>query len=202
MAALVQTPAGEGTTNDAAGSMMVECGGFICPGTADGEELKRAYQESIAQSARRSPVADFVSQTVELYGRVGQSAELSPGEKRRMERVLRGRLLHLRDRLETEFRRDVRSKNSRLNGGGGTSQGMQQLIDLIQTTIEPESWTAGAGAAAVGFGTSFAGGGGAGGPSGGANAAALRLADLIRTNTSPETWDINGGPGTISVFGK
>lgn len=89
----------------------------------------------------------------------------------------------------TVHRRDARNPHL----AGGTGSDAAQLMDLIQTTIAPDSWQAAGGAGAIGVGP-------ANPAAGGTVSARDQLIELIQ-EIEPESWDINGGPGSISVFG-
>jgi hypothetical protein len=61
---------------------------------------------------------------------------------------------------------------------------MQELIDLIETTIAPDTWELN----------------GRRTLSGGVGGGASELIELIQTTIEPETWEINGGRGVIVYF--
>jgi hypothetical protein len=116
-----------------------------------------------------------------------------------MRRGLKTRLERMQDRILRDRRRQSQHshrspvKKRRVGlAGGGAQNGMSRLIDLIQTTVAPDSWdTAGIG----GFGGNAFGGGTTG-------SGAIDLVELIQQTIAPDTWDVNGGYGSITVFGK
>lgn len=93
--------------------------------------------------------------------------------------------------------------------GGGVVQRTQELIELIQATVAPDSWIANPGVGIMAFPGGFgpaanAGAVGAGanpgGMAAGVNRRTTNLIKLIQT-IEPASWEINGGRGVILPFG-
>lgn len=74
---------------------------------------------------------------VAVYRRLAASNALPSADLRHLKSRLRGRLLELRNVLQRRLVREERSRASRAGGGAGPAQ---ELIEMIQTTIAPESW--------------------------------------------------------------
>jgi hypothetical protein len=124
------------------------------------EEVRAAYLEALQDSAKRiKPVyADVVPNLAEVYVQLKDVEGLSHAERSRMRGVAKSRLEELRDQLIRQVLRDrklaERKNRSQKRGGvrepvdekaallaaGGASAQAVELIDLIQNTIEPESW--------------------------------------------------------------
>jgi hypothetical protein len=84
---------------------------------------------------------------VSLYERLSQSDELPTPERRRLQSQLRTRLVELNDVLR---RRALRAAATN-SGGGPVAARAQELIDLIQSTIAPESWAVNGGRGTIVF---------------------------------------------------
>ena len=96
------------------------------------EAVARALRES-SRASGRDPV-ETTPTVVIAYRQLGLSEKLSAYERHRLQAQLRTRLDELQDVLH---RRVVRARKS---NSGGTAGYAQQLIDLIQTTISPDTW--------------------------------------------------------------
>ncbi len=124
------------------------------------EDVQKAYLKAMQSSARRAKPKPpkVVPALVEVYGDLEGVEGLSHAERSRMRGVVKARLEELRDKLIRELlrnkkladrrkRRGPREPNAKpvdekaemLAGGGASAQAIQ-LIDLIQNTIEPDSW--------------------------------------------------------------
>jgi hypothetical protein len=159
---------------------------------------RAAYADALRRSAARDAQFDtaVVTRLTDLYRGLEIVDELSHAERARMRRGLEARLERIHDRLLRRVARDERSSQSATQAGGGTVTDFQPLIDLIRSTIAPQTWTAGGGAV-------FPSGGGFGVAGGaGANAATQDLVDLIHETIEPLSWDVNGGAGSIGVFAQ
>ncbi len=124
------------------------------PETAD--ELRDRYHSVVRRSSRRQQpqAAEVVPELVGLYRILDKNELVSRAENARMQRGIDARLEELHKRLVLQRRRmqqeHVRaarrnagirtSVNAAELAGGGAIQGVEDLIDLIQTTISPESW--------------------------------------------------------------
>lgn len=104
--------------------------------SADRDEFRQSYLAAMRRSARRAnpDPAAAVPELVGLYRQLDGVDGLSSAEKARMQRALRGRLGQLRERLQRST-----GRAARLAGPADTARA-RQLIELIQTTIAPESW--------------------------------------------------------------
>jgi general secretion pathway protein D len=96
------------------------------------EAVARALRESSRASGRDA--VDATPEVVALYRQIGSSEKVAATERRRLQAQLRTRLSELHDVLH---RRVVRASSSK---SGGIATEARQLIDLIQTTIAPETW--------------------------------------------------------------
>ena len=83
----------------------------------------------------------------------------------------------------------VQSQHERSVRGGRSNA--SALMQLIQNTVAPDSWSLAAGAGQFGAGSPA---------TGGAGSRSLRLIELIQETIDPDSWDINGGKGTIQTF--
>ena len=124
------------------------------------EDVQKAYLEGLRSSARRArpKLPKVVPALVEVYQDLGKVEGISFAERSRMQGVVKARLEEFRDKLIREVLRNkkladrkkrrsqrepaqkpVDEKAQMLAGGGAGAQAIQ-LIDLIQNTIEPDSW--------------------------------------------------------------
>jgi hypothetical protein len=124
------------------------------------KEVRNAYECALQQSARRAKpkLPEVVPPLVEVYGQLKEIEGLSHAERSRMRGIVKARLEELRDKLIRELLRNKKLADRRKRGsqrvrtpepanekaemlaGGGANAQAIQLIDLIQNTIEPESW--------------------------------------------------------------
>lgn len=118
-------------------------------------ELRVLYRSVLHSDSPRSSARpeEYVPAMAALYVELGRSNELAGIERVRMRRALKARLEKARDRLLreqlAERRRPARSVQLRttaelesvvgLAGPAERAQG-QQLVNLIQSVIAPESW--------------------------------------------------------------
>ena len=95
-------------------------------------EVSRVLRES--NRAQGHDPADIAPSVVAVYRQLGTSEYLPVAERRRLQSQLRTRLSELEEVMR---RRESRAVASHSGGVVGNSQ---DLINLIQTTIEPDSW--------------------------------------------------------------
>ena len=135
------------------------------------DEVKRAYEEALQKSARRAMprVPEVVPPLIKVYVQLVEVEGLSHAERSRMQSSVKARLEELRDKLIRELLRNkkladrrkgesgrvrtsepVDEKAQMLAGGGANAQAIQ-LIDLIQTTIAPESWQRNGGQGSISY---------------------------------------------------
>ena len=103
-------------------------------------EFRKSYLAAMRNSARRANPDPLQAgpQLLVLHQNVGEVERLSTAERSRMRRALEGRLGQVRDRLR-RLVRPAKDRGSRMAGPADTAQA-RRLIDLIQTTIAPETW--------------------------------------------------------------
>jgi general secretion pathway protein D len=117
------------------------------PAFATSRDARQAVARVLRESSRasgRDPV-ETTPFVVAAYRQLAVSEKLAVTERRRLEAHLRTRLSELRDVLH---RRVVRAAASRSGGNAGSAQ---QLIDLIQTTIAPDTWAVNGGEGTLSF---------------------------------------------------
>jgi len=95
-------------------------------------EVTRVLRESSRASGRDATEA--TPSVAALYRQLGTSEKLPIAERRRLQAQLRTRLSELESLLR---RRELRAAASH---SGGVAANAQNLIDLIQTTIAPDTW--------------------------------------------------------------
>ncbi len=126
------------------------------------ETVREDYLSAMQKSARREKpkLPKVVPDLVAVYGALKDVEGISHKERSRMRGVVKARLEEFRGKLIRELLRNkkladrqkrrqtprsnsqpVDEKAEMLAGGGANAQAIQ-LIDLIQNTIEPESWQA------------------------------------------------------------
>jgi hypothetical protein len=96
------------------------------------DEVKAALRDSNRASGRDA--ADIAPAVVAAFRRLGASEKLPEGERRKLQAQLHTRLTE----LQTALRR--REQRAAAPHGGGVAANAQDLINLIQTTIAPETW--------------------------------------------------------------
>jgi hypothetical protein len=99
-------------------------------------EARAAVQAALRDSNRASG-RDAVQTTptvLAVHRRVGVSEQLSAAERRRLQAQLSARLSDLQSTLRRREQRAAASYS------GGVIANAQELIDLIQTTIAPDTW--------------------------------------------------------------
>jgi hypothetical protein len=120
------------------------------------QELREAYLIVVSRSAKRlkPDPTQFVPELVAVYAALGEAEGISQRERTRMRATVKARLEDLRDRLMREQRKTSRtaqlaSTESRTRtagetpptvAGGPELANANELIELIQITIEPEHW--------------------------------------------------------------
>jgi hypothetical protein len=106
-------------------------------------ELNAAFAEAMRQSSKRTrpdPVA-VVPRLVELYREIDRAECLSGTERQRLRLRVESRLVELRNNLIRDDLADRRKTAPRPgSNGGGPNPAVVELVTLIQTTIEPQSW--------------------------------------------------------------
>ncbi len=107
------------------------------------EAVARALRES-SRASGRDPV-ETTPGVVAAYRQVGLSDKVHVTERRRLQARLRTRLDELHDVLH---RRVIRARSSNDGGAAGYAQ---PLIDLIETTIAPDTWAVNGGKGTLSF---------------------------------------------------
>ena len=135
------------------------------------DEVRSAYLKGLQGSAKRiKPVySDVVPVLADVYVQLKEVEGLSHAERSRMRDIVKARLEELRDQLIRELLRDKKladrtkrrqaaggtreplDEKAALLAGGGASAQAVKLIDLIQNTIEPESWQANGGKGTISY---------------------------------------------------
>ncbi len=187
--------------------------------TAKAHELRGAVRSALSAEAR-APDRDArllaVADVVRVYDRLKTNPNIAYRDKVRLRTKLRSRL----NRVAADLKREaVKSPNDTepmidpstakvadAGGGQGVADPGEALIELIESTIRPDSWRDAGGRGAIvahgprgraagGFGGGIHGGGG-----GGAAVQAEALIELIENTVRPETWEVNGGRGSIMYW--
>ena len=116
------------------------------------EEFMAVMSATTDRAKLASEIA--VPRLVSLYVHL-ENVELPRTERVRMRRSLEGRLVKRLEILLREKRKVdrpiQRAAGKSLAGGGATAVAAQQLIDLIVTTIDPESWKQNGGNGSISF---------------------------------------------------
>jgi hypothetical protein len=99
-------------------------------------EARDAVRAALRDSNRASgrDALESTPAVLTTFRRLDLSEQLPPGERRRLQAQLRMRLADLQSLLR---RREQRAAGSH---AGGVVANAQDLIDLIQTTIAPDTW--------------------------------------------------------------
>ena len=117
---------------------------LIGPQAAPSADYWRSeYQAAMtATTERAKPQPDTaVPRLISLYVQLDAIDLLPRVERTRMRRSLEGRLVKQLEILVREKRKhDRAAQRAPLAGGGATAFAAQQLIDVIVTTIAPDSW--------------------------------------------------------------
>ena len=109
------------------------------------------YKATLLATAERAKPRpeEAVPRLASLYMSLEHVESLPRGERTRMRQTLQGRLVkQLEELLREKRKHDLaqqrlptrRGTTDSLAGGGATAFAAQQLIDLIVTTIAPDSW--------------------------------------------------------------
>lgn len=127
-------------------------------------EIRRSYKRVLRHaSPRNKPDPLTVApELLTLYWELDHPRSMPPTERGSMRRVLRGRLRVMRDKLarlrnkhlprvRIRGRLTRRRPRPSAQGGGGVAASANQLIDLIQNTIAPESWAVNGGLGTISF---------------------------------------------------
>ena len=134
------------------------------PATVRGAEIQTAKQfKSQVKAAVRRPIgssaatrSEQVHELVHLYGQLNGASQLSNAERKKLRIQVRSRLLKISQRLsrdESNHGSATVSKNvaktsatksqasaAGAPGGGAVAASAAELVELIQTTIAPETW--------------------------------------------------------------
>lgn len=100
------------------------------------ESVTRVMRESNRASGRDP--AETVASVATIYGQLARSEKLPATERRRLQSQLRARLTEQHEILRR------RAQRSGSNSGGVAAQA-QSLINLIETTIAPDTWASAGG---------------------------------------------------------
>jgi len=122
-------------------------------------EIRELYRRALQRASKRANAKpeDVVMDLVKVYGHLGRATGIAHSEVTRMRSVVKARLEKLRGRLfrdnlrrKKEMARERRRSRGRQDGavsnrplslaGASEIQCANELIELIQTMIEPESW--------------------------------------------------------------
>lgn len=123
------------------------------------EDVRKAYLEALQKSARRAKpkLPQVVPALTDVYTDLKTVEGLAHSERSKMRGRVKARMEELRDKLIRELlrnkkladrqkRRRQQDRSKRVDeraemlAGGGANAEAIKLIDLIQNTIEPESW--------------------------------------------------------------
>ena len=125
------------------------------------DQWRDEYQATLlATTERAKPLpADAVPRLVSLYVSLEHVESLPRGERMRMRQTLQTRLVKqleqlLREQRKHELTQQKTAKrigSDSLAGGGATVFAAQQLINLIVTTIAPDSWKQNGGKSSISF---------------------------------------------------
>jgi hypothetical protein len=198
------------------------------------KELREAVAQSIhrANEAKGGDRAAAVRSLIEVYRQLGRDVRLPVKERLRLAAQVRTRLqrfagqfhyeiAHIHPRGGAPLAGNSNASGSGVGAAGGPAvEGLDSLIEVIQTTIgQPADWVAAEQNGAQPAGNAPTLGGGVGAGFGGAGAAhgggafggndafekaadsnGADLVDLIQKTIDPPSWDVNGGPGSIMYF--
>lgn len=93
---------------------------------------------------------EVVPRLVAMYEALEDLDAIPKYERTRMRRTLEGRMIkQLEILVHDQIRRDRRARRNSLAGGSAASMGAQQLINIIVTTISPDSWQQNGGNATI-----------------------------------------------------
>jgi len=165
-------PATGAATLSPACTLLLNSPTGITAGRRGREELRAAYRQALNDAARRNN-PDPLSVTpgvLLLFWELDDPESMPPTERGRMRRALKSRLQFLHGRLvreRIEKQRELRraryrsrnapnrspGKSSASNPGGaaGAIARANELIDLIQNTIAPETWAVNGGRGTISF---------------------------------------------------
>jgi type II secretory pathway component GspD/PulD (secretin) len=131
------------------------------PITASPGTLQEEYRElMVATRATARPESEeVVPRIVALYTKLNDAETLPRGERSRMRTALEGRLVRQLEQLLIEKRKHETGRERERTrgvlqapaGGGATAFAAQHLIDLIVTTISPETWRRNGGNGSISF---------------------------------------------------
>jgi hypothetical protein len=194
----------------------------VPPTTEDGQTASRSESAHELRSAMRSALASesraespqqrwaAVADIVRYYGELKTNDRMAYRERIRWRAKLRSRLGRVADDLRRETARTSGSHERATGAAGGQAvdDPAAALVELIESSLSPESWAkhGGRGVVAPRGGAAAAGGGAFGGGMHGGGGAmgkarqAEALIELIQKTIRPETWEINGGQGTIMYW--
>ncbi len=109
--------------------------------------------------------SEVIPALAEVYAQLKEVEGLSHAERSRMQGVVKTRLEELRDKLIRDVLRnkkladrqkrtrtpELRDEKAAMLAAGGPNAQAIKLIDLIQNTIEPESWQANGGKGSISY---------------------------------------------------
>jgi hypothetical protein len=191
------------------------------PHERSAKELRQAVADALrrANAAKPAERPAAVNSLVDLFNELGRNYQLLAMERQRLGAEVRSRLVRFAAQFRHEVVRAGQKNASRLSGaaaaaiaeagGGPAAEGLDELVDLIEKTIQPDDWVlaqrfggpgAGGQGAAAGAAAGQAGGGFGGGLEQQTQANGEALAQLIQDTIAPDSWDIRGGPGTIIYY--
>ena len=119
--------------------------------------IRAAYKRALrnANKLNKPDPLKVTPELLALYWELNPPKSMPPTERGRMRRALRGRLEIMRGKLvrmrNQERLRNRRSRKPASAPGGGVAARANQLIDLIQNTIAPESWAINGGLGTISF---------------------------------------------------
>lgn len=117
-------------------------------------QWRAAFRRTMQASAehQRPDPGEVVPELAGLYLALSDAAALGPSERASMRHRVKFRLELLRDDLLRAQARARRTRpNDTANGGAAVPPGAAQLIQLIQTTIEPDSWAVNGGPGTINY---------------------------------------------------
>lgn len=119
------------------------------------DELRKAYHAMMLKSAKRSKAEphEFIPEMVQLHSELKQTENLSHSESSKKAGIVKNRLEETYEKLKREairmeadikrtaYRTNARTtKTPELNGPAQELARANELIELIQSTIEPDHW--------------------------------------------------------------
>ncbi len=190
-------------------AMVVASPGTDTPPAKTIVQWRRDVQEALILQAKATNPAQrerTIRNLARLHDEVRRDQHLPLRERWKLRIKMASRLRRVQDELKREVssstsraasQPSVNHKGQRGGGAVGPDDRGDELIDLIHTTISPESWDVNGGpgvARMARIGAGARGGGIAAGHHG------EELIDLIQATIAPETWEPAGGAGAIRLW--